>query len=549
LRQLKKLLSLHLTIKVSDLTKLEEKPISPKDFPICIVCIPSKLTLLQISSLIWNVEMEVAHKKKTAKDFSSKEFITQVERTSLSITNSQSSPEGFGQIEQYILRYAANPIFQDIKDWTIQDNPYRRPIRPQDLASIDFKRPLSKAAAFNYSGLAAHRMLLNIYESDFVFLPNEGFAAKKIDFDLFYSNQNRALGEWIRPTLEDHVFGFLDQEVNVSGQWTVDALKTYLWSLVDTHQQSESAIADAILASTNPKKAAISFLIQVASDFLSESSPAARIVLGTYGTMLSDMFKIIIDEYGYGVHKTKHSSIFEETMINCGLSPHVHTYWQFYLSSWSALINYFHYLSRDHSKFFKFIGLLFYTEATLGYTCRLWSKMMKSVFGSSFNTLYFDEHTHIDEHHGRMMFENLLMPAIARYGDIIIEDLVRGIEEYRLLQEIADADFIAQVKWSDQLEASKLSAQNIYQKIQNHELKYSQETFVKPANELTVTRTYDTDQLLVVESGTLELVTGHLQAIELRAGEEIIIPQNRSCGLKSGLNGCTYHLYDLVNFQ
>lgn len=452
-------------------------------------------------------------------------------------------------MEHYILRYAANPIFQDVEDWVIQDNPYWRPIRPQDFSFIDFNQSLRKSEVLNYSGFAAHRMLLNIYESDFVFLPREKFSTKKAGFDLFYSNQSRALGEWIRPTLEAHVFGFLSQEVNVSGRWSIEALKTYLWSLVEAHQKSESAIANAILASTDPKKAAVSFLIQVASDFLSESSPAARIVLGTYGTMLSDMFKIIIDEYGYGVHKTKHSSIFEETMVNCGLLPHVHAYWQFYQSSWLALINYFHYLSRDHSKFFKFLGLLFYTEATLGYTCQLWSKMMKSVFGSNFNTLYFDEHTHIDEHHGRMMFENLLMPAIARYGDIIIEDFVRGIEEYLLLQEIADNDFIAQVKWADQVEASKPIAQNICQKIRSHELKHPQKTFVKLANELAVTCTYDTDQLLVVESGTLELVTGHLQAIELRAGEGIIISQNRLVGSKSGPDGCTYDLYDLVDSQ
>lgn len=495
--------------------------------------------------------MKTTNEELITKAFSPKELTTggRSRIPSSSASFSQPLSEVFGQIEPYILRYATNPLFQDLEHWVIQDNPYCRPIRPQDLTSINFNQPLRKSEALNYSGLAAQRMLINIYESDFVFLPSSGFPAKKADFDLFYSNQNRLLGEWIRPTLEAHVFGFLSREVNISGQWSIEALKAYLWSLVEEHEQSESAIAAAILKSTEPQKAAISFLIQVASDFLSESSPAARIVLGTYGPMLSEMFKIIIDEYGYGVHKTKHSSIFEETMVNCGLSPHVHAYWQFYLSSWLGLINYFHLLSRNHSNFFKFIGVLFYTEATLGHTCRLWSKMMKSVFGSSFNTLYFDEHTHIDQHHGRMMFENLLIPAITKYGDIIIEDIVRGIEEYRLLQEIADTDFIAQVRWFSQIETYKSQAQDIYQKIQNQELKYQQETFVKPADELSVTRTYDTDQLLVVESGTLDLVIGHLQATRLHANEGIIIPRNRLSGSKSGADGCIYHLYELGDYQ
>jgi Iron-containing redox enzyme len=457
--------------------------------------------------------------------------------------------ENSTEMSLLIQSYAANPLFQDVNEWIIHDNPYRRPLRPQDLKSIDFNLPLRKDQVLNYSALAAHRMLLNIYENDLVFLPEDDFAGKKNDFNLFYSNENKLLGEFIRPTLEAHIFGFLNSEIDVSGQWSIDDLKAYFGEIFTQDHQSGAKVADAILASSNSQQAAILLLIQVASNFLLKSSPLARNVLGTYGSMLSEMFKIIIDEYGYGVHRTKYSTLFENTMVNCGLLPHVHSYWQFYLSSWLALINYFHLLSRDHSKLFKFIGVLVYTEATLGHTCRLWSKMMCSVFGSNFDTTYFNELTHMSEYHGRIAFDNLIMPAIAKYGNSIIEDIVQGIEKYRLLQEIADRDFIEQLNWSEQIEKYKLLAQRIALRICNQELQLPKKTLIKSGNELSVTCTYDEDQLLVVESGVIRLINGYNQFISLQAKEAIIIPRNRLNGSVVRSDECTYHIYSLGDYK
>jgi Iron-containing redox enzyme len=493
--------------------------------------------------------MKAAHPELPVKKSLAQDLINDANAIFSKTTQYPVLQENAVEVNRLIQRYAVNPLFQDVQEWVIRNNPYRRPLRPQDLKSINFNLTLKKHSALNYSALAAHRMLLNVYENDLVLLPKEDFASKKSDFELFYSNENKLLGEFIRPTLESHVYGFLSSEINVPSQWSVDNLKAYVWELVAQHNQSESVVADAIVASANPRQAAFLFLMQVSSDFLSESSPAARIVLGSYGSMLSEMFKILVDEYGYGVYKTKHSTLFEETMVNCGLLPEVHAYWQFYLSSWLALINYFHYLSRDHSKLFKFIGILFYSEATLGHTCRLWSRMMSSVFGSDFDTIYFDEHTHIDAYHGRMAFDNLLLPAIAKYGQGIIEDIVRGIEEYRLLLEISDNDFIEQLNWSEQADKYKPLAQSIYHKICNQELQFPKQTFAKSAQELSVTRTYDEDQLLVVESGALDILTGYNQFFNLQAKEAVIIPRNRLNGSIVKSEECTYQIYSLGDYK
>lgn len=453
------------------------------------------------------------------------------------------------EIKNFIGLYADNPLFSNTEEWTIKDNPYRRPIDPDTVKSLDFSEPLPKERVFGKNALAAHRMLLNIYESDLIFLPETGFAAKKNDFAEFYSNQNKLLGEMIRPTLERHVFGFLEPEINITGKWTVDDLSLYLRSLLESHEQSQLEIVSAILSSREPEKNALSFLIQLASDFLTEASATARNVLGKYGSIQSELFKIAIDDYGYGVHRAKHSTLFENTLMSCGLSTHAHTYWQFYLSSSLALGNYYHYVSRDHSKFFRCLGAIAYAETMFAHTCKQIAEMLRTVFGSKVDTYYFDEHGHIDAHHGRMAFDNLVAPAIARYDDSVIEQIIRGLEEIRLLTSVGDEDFGAQIVWSEEAEKFKSSAQPIHQKILSGEITCSKATLISRQDNPAIMRVNDEDKLLMVEAGQMRLITDHDRFLELSAGEGIVIPRARMHGSKTSSAECVYHIFDIRDYK
>ncbi|MET0646551.1 MAG: hypothetical protein ABW208_08005, partial [Pyrinomonadaceae bacterium] len=202
-------------------------------------------------------------------------------------------------VRRYMRLYAANPLFGYLKDWVITDNPYRRPVDQQTVPRHDFSRPLKREESLNASALSAQRMLFNVYETDLVFLPEKDFAAKRGDFASFYSNENKLLGELIRPTLETHLFSFLDKEIDVSGKWSGDAVKSYLQSVVESHERSELASLQLILSSPDPERAAAALMIQVAGDFLTESSSSARNLLGKFGTVQSELFKIAIDDYGY----------------------------------------------------------------------------------------------------------------------------------------------------------------------------------------------------------------------------------------------------------
>ncbi|HEX7773167.1 MAG TPA: iron-containing redox enzyme family protein [Pyrinomonadaceae bacterium] len=440
------------------------------------------------------------------------------------------------EIKPLIDLYAARPLFGNTAEWIIRDNPYRRPVDWETVRQLDFGGALSKSEILGANALAAHRMLLNIYETDLIFLPANDFANKRNDFSSYYSNDNKLLGELIRPSLEAHVFSFLDDEIDVTGKWTVEALKSYLQSIVEKHEQSSLDICARVLASADPQRAARALLIQVAGDFLSEASASARNILGKYGDIQSELFKIVIDDYGYGVHPAKHSTLYENTLASCGLIADVHAYWHFYLSSSLAIGNYYHYVCRDHSKYFRAIGAIAIAESMFSHTCREISRMLRAVFGKAVDTYYFDEHYHIDAHHGRMAFDYVVAPAIARHGNSVIPDIVRGMEELQLLTAINDEDLMAQIAFADA--AQPQNVEEILQELGT--------SHVESRSQSLVTRVCDQDKLYVVDSGSLDLMIGHDHSVQLEAGQSIVVPRGRLHGTAVVSEECHYRTYDAL---
>lgn len=448
-----------------------------------------------------------------------------------------------------VIQYATNPIYLDNLDWQNDDNPYRRQLRPQILPHLDFDRVPGRENILDYTSLAVQRLLTCIYEADLVFFPKAGLKGREDDFRAFYSPANRALGERIRPALERYAFGFLDEEVETSGKWTKESLDSYLDSLDMDGGEGPTPVEEAITGSSDPERAARMWLVQFAPDFLSEASPMARNVLGSYGPTQSEWFKVVIDEYGYGVHDTKHSTLFERTLSSVGLSSDLHRYWQYYLNSSLLLNNYFHYLGKNHELFFRYVGALFYTESSLVDFCRRADRLLHGVFGESVDTTYFTEHVHIDQHHGRMAREKIIAPLIEAHGEGIIPEIVRGIEEYRVLLDVSDADFCAQIAWmDDQPELKKLHGP-VYDAIREGRVEAPVAHLVEPFNELSNTHCHEGDELCHIVSGTMRFESGLGSSLTLEAGEGVVIRRNRLHGADILSEECVYEIHSVGDYH
>ncbi|MFI0977640.1 iron-containing redox enzyme family protein [Streptomyces sp. NPDC021093] len=453
------------------------------------------------------------------------------------------------ELRDAVVQYATAPIYHDSLDWLNHDNPYRRQLRPQVLPLLDFDRTPARDGILNYASLAAQRVLTSIYEADLVFFPKSGLQGKEEDFKAFYSPANRALGERIRPALERYAFGFLDDEVETSGTWTAKSLDAYLDSLDAGAPAQASPAEQAVRGSADKERAARMWLVQFIPDFLSEASPMMRNVLGYYGPAQSEWFKVLIDEYGYGVHETKHSTLFEKTLESVGLESELHRYWQYYLNSSLLMNNYFHYLGKNHELLFRYVGALYYTETSLVDFCRRADRLLKDVFGETVDTTYFTEHVHIDQHHGRMAREKIIKPLVEAHGEGIIPEIVRGIEEYRVLVDVADFDFGEQIAWMDaQPELKKLHGP-VHAAILEGRVQAPVAHLVEPFNELSNTHCHEGDELCHIVSGTMRFESGLGSSLTLEAGEGVVIKRNRLHGADILSDECVYEIHSVGDYR
>ncbi|TDD70618.1 hypothetical protein E1293_34560 [Actinomadura darangshiensis] len=438
--------------------------------------------------------------------------------------------------------YCSQRIFRPVPDVFIAGNPFLRPIGP--LGDHDFSVPATEAEFLGGGQLLAGRVLCNAYESDMILLPAAGLASAKDDFDLFYSDEVRALRDSVRPGLERYAFSFLDDAVPVPPVRTLEELQAYFLAEVgvagapaDASGNNPAVDAAAPVGGTmkaitecrHPEEAAGLHLIQLALDALTEASAMARNLGGSYGVEQSELFKIFNDEFGYGIYGAKHSTIFKEMLASVGLRTDLHAYWNFYLTSSLVGVNYFNWLTEDHRGMFRYMAAVTYLEWLFAQGFADTGVMLRAVYGDRVDAKYCDEHAHIDVHHGRMTYENLLLGLARTHGELVIPELVRGIEDTKLLLRLGDADFRAQIAWADTLDDhTEMGAS-----LAPFTLDDAETRTLRPDSPFS-TGVYESDRVVEVVSGEVDVyawATEHPH--RLGTGDVLLVPRSRLHGLKA----------------
>ncbi|HEX8087239.1 MAG TPA: iron-containing redox enzyme family protein [Blastocatellia bacterium] len=424
-------------------------------------------------------------------------------------------------LNQCVEAYAGAGVFQGSAQPWVEDNPFRRQLLNESFRDFDTETPLALDNLRTNASLVANRILMSIYERDFVFLPAHNLEDKWSDFQAYYGDELRLLGEVIRSQLERYVFSSVEREVSISGPWTIEAFEAYFDDFRRNFTAEGNAkLMMAITSARNPVAAAQTYLIQLAGDFLVESSAMARNAIGNYGPLQSELFKVIIDECGYGVHSTRHSTLYQKVLESRGFDPVPHTYWQFYLPSSFYLNNYYSYICRDHRHLFRYFGAILQVETAFRLSCRQMADMMNNVFGPSAETDYFLEHVHIDTHHSRMVLENLIVPAVKTYGNSILADIIRGFEESLIVGSVFCEGTGAQIAWGDSLSATP----GDQSREESGPLRVT--SFIELAGDRrwNGTRVSDVDTTFLVKSGELDLVAGYGIVATYGAGQALTVP-------------------------
>lgn len=446
-----------------------------------------------------------------------------------------------GTLGERILSFARSPLFHGDAQVLHAPNPYRRMLAADTLAESDFDRPLGAGDWSAHRSLAAHRLLGTFYEAETVLLPEQGLAALYADFDLFYGRELREARERSLSDLERFAFGCLDDAVDVSGAETPAVLDAYFQHVVAEAADGPSPALTAVAAARDRERAADLYLVQLALDGLTEASAMSRNLGGAYGPEQSALFKIFIDEFGYGVYDAKHTTIFAKMLRSRAMATHVHAYWNFYLAGPLATNNYYYYLSRDHAKFFRYAGAVTYAEAVFAPGFVEMVKVFRGIFGADVDLHYCDEHAHIDEHHGRITREQVLLALAERHGPRVVPELLRGVAEARLIGGWFEDDTAAQIRWADDLPRHRDLAGTVQR------AQAPPHRVVRTPESPFGTRCHDTAMVLEVERGEADLVAAPTGPPErLRRGDVLLIPAGRLYGVRSAAPESEYLLHPVA---
>ncbi|HEX2817441.1 MAG TPA: iron-containing redox enzyme family protein, partial [Phenylobacterium sp.] len=169
------------------------------------------------------------------------------------------------------------------------------------------------------------------------------------------------------------------------------------------------------------------FLVQSSPDLLAEASASALGVIGEYGEPQSALFRILIDEFGYGAHHKKHAVFYRATMRSFDLDDAYNGYWPWFDTAALKLHNVIHWLFQNPRNFFRQVGFLLYAETAYQRSTLAHHRYLRE-FHPDADARYFGEHAHIDLHHTRMVIDEAVTPLVARFGAEVATEIIAGAE-------------------------------------------------------------------------------------------------------------------------
>jgi hypothetical protein len=149
--------------------------------------------------------------------------------------------------------------------------------------------------------------------------------------------------------------------------------------------------------------------------------------VGEYGEPQSALFRILIDEFGYGSYARKHSVLYRATMRSFGLDDAYNGYWPWFDTEALALHNAIHWLFQNPRNFFRQVGFLLYAETAYQRSTLAHHRYLRR-FHPEADARYFGEHAHIDLHHTRMVIDEAVTPLVARFGAEAGTEIIAGAE-------------------------------------------------------------------------------------------------------------------------
>lgn len=272
-----------------------------------------------------------------------------------------------------------------------------------------------------------HQTLMRAYQARYMLLPTQAPGGSIVEhLNRHYDSDAMAELEALRRDLEAELIAPLlaPARAAVPDQ----AFADWADGLVKDLRSGPESPLTAWLADHPQREAHYrNFLLQSSADLLAEASASALGVIGEFGAPQSALFRILIDEFGYGAHAKKHSVLFRAVMRDFGLPDEYNAGWPLFDTAGLELHNAIHFLFQNPRNFFLQIGFLLFAETAYQRSTRDHFRYLSRHHPEA-DARYFGEHAHIDLHHTRMVIDEVALPLVDQYGDEAGREIMAGAE-------------------------------------------------------------------------------------------------------------------------
>jgi hypothetical protein len=434
--------------------------------------------------------------------------------------------------------FAANSAFRaaEWEELTTEGDPYRRPVRPDDLAWLDYAKPMPVEKALRLSALLGHRMLRNIYDADLLYLPPADSDAARADRSAFYCDANRVLSALAKPVLERHLFTLLDGQRPEPARPELGTVIAAAQEYLGRRTENPGAAFDAVSDTKGKKEATTFLMVQLTAILPAMHAATGRMALGEYGLAHPGLREILLNAY----HRWEaDSAYYTDLLAGAELRPATAAYWQLYLSTSLARGNYLHYLATNREHAFAFLGAFVQQQIDRATTAQRYTEVFTEGLGGS--TRYFHGIGELTPESVRELVTTLLRPLVDKFGDRVLRDFHRGFSDAVWLAELWDTDLATQVGWADKIEEYQQHAVTVDRYLTDNNITVDLDTFVESNEETSTTHVHDEHRLVMIEVGQMHFWNNVTHKIELNQGDKLLIPVSRLHGSTVLSGECTYH--------
>ena len=274
---------------------------------------------------------------------------------------------------------------------------------------------------------AKHQALLRCYQARYIVLPETAPAGLILDrLATHYAEDRMQALNALRGRLEAELIAPLQADTDAA---TGDGdVRGYIGRLLpELRAVTSDAFLDALADNPQREHHYRNFLLQSSADLLAEASASALGVIGEFGPPQSALFRILIDEFGYGAHGHKHAVLYRATMRSFDLDDAYNGYSRLFDSNTLMLHNAIHCLFQNPRNVFRQVGFLLFAE-TAYQRSTLFNARYLGRFHPKADARYFAEHAHIDLHHTKMVVDEVVTPFLERFGPEIGREIIAGAE-------------------------------------------------------------------------------------------------------------------------